>query len=138
MSDQDVAMKVVQVRCPFCRTGVVLTARSFAILVLPRDGRPGRVAFACPECSHTASVPADAEIVFQLRAQGCPLVRDLVGRAQLPWGQRAGRGEVAVAAPVGLDDLLDFHMLLARGDWFDQLLAVISEENQQAVGKESA
>ncbi len=56
--------------------------------------------------------PAEARIVDLLVASGVELST---------WDLPAEMFEDHVGTPISHDDLLDFHQLLQRDDWFDQL-----------------
>jgi hypothetical protein len=68
--------------------------------------------FRCPECQLPVVKPADARVVELLVASGVR-VED--------WQLPAELLEPHLGAPISHDDLIDFHQLLARDDWFHAL-----------------
>lgn len=76
--------------------------------------------FCCPACAGVVSKPAD-ERIAQLLTTGGVAVEDDAGAWALP--ARPPHPEVRPSGPAfTADDLLDFHLLLARPDWFAELL----------------
>jgi len=73
--------------------------------------------FECPLCRTEVQKPADDRVVQLLISGGVTAtVWELPDEVQ---EERAG-------PPLTMDDLLDFHLLLGRHDWFDSLLRVHS------------
>lgn len=81
-------------------------------------GDGSRYTFACPDCTDQVEKPADERIARLLATGGVPVTVDQVGRpaAAHPEG-------VVDGPPLGLDDVLAFHELLERDDWFAELEA---------------
>jgi hypothetical protein len=75
----------------------------------------GSYVFRCPTCQMSVVKPAEQRIVDLLVASGVELVE---------WMLPAELFEPHRGGPIDHDDLIDFHRLLGRSDWFDQLLAV--------------
>lgn len=82
--------------------------------------------FDCPECAAEVVKPADSRIARLLTVGGVPTT--FTERTSAMAAHPAGRGlapphpEVhAGGPPLTSDDLLDFHQLLERDDWFERL-----------------
>ncbi|MBI4729631.1 MAG: hypothetical protein HY775_09065 [Acidobacteria bacterium] len=73
--------------------------------------------FECPLCHETIQKPADDRVV-QLLISG--------GVNATVWELPAEMRETHEGPPISLDDVLDFHLLLAQPDWFSQLTRVVS------------
>ena len=67
-------------------------------------------AFVCPDCSIRVQKHADERVVELLIAEGVDPTR---------WDLPAEILEEHDGPPISLDDLIDFHQLLERADWFD-------------------
>jgi predicted RNA-binding Zn-ribbon protein involved in translation (DUF1610 family) len=109
-------MTTIKATCPTCGE-VSLTSEEVELWVDPTSQQDAFYAFTCPDCLCVVRKPADDRVVRLLRTGGVE-VRDLAAPAvakapRFPW------------PPLVHDDLLDFHTLLARGDWFDDLLALV-------------
>ncbi len=85
------------------------------LMVQPGTGE-GTYSFACPGCEEVVQKPADRKIVELLRTAGVEtaVAGGTVGRPS------RSREE---PPPLTLDDLIDFHFLLSRDDWFGLLMA---------------
>jgi hypothetical protein len=81
------------------------------------DDNSGSYVFACPFCGHGVAKPAEARIVELLVSSGVELE---VWRMPAELTESRHRGPV-----IGYDDLLDFHLLLCREDWFSQLESTV-------------
>lgn len=103
-------MTTIRASCPTCGD-VELTVEDVTVLVCADDNQ-GSYAFRCPECLLAVSKGAEPRIVDLLVSSG---VRMTV------WHLPAELSEVHLGDPISHDDLLDFHLLLERGNWFDQL-----------------
>ena len=115
-------MSAVELRCPTCGTMLSLHAGTACITRFPRPEAHGCVAVECPNCAWRWSVEVDGALFDDLVADGCDLVRDLGARARHPAGRaRPAAAPVPAGPPLTRDDVLDFHLLLQRDDWFDQL-----------------
>jgi len=68
--------------------------------------------YSCPGCGEGVSKPADGQTAQVLIAAG---VRPKY------WHMPAEAIEPHDGAPITLDDVLDFHLLLERDDWFESL-----------------
>lgn len=79
------------------------------------DEAGGQYAFVCPDCEAVVVKPADGQTIQLLRQGG---VQPLGADTRPPHPEDPPGGD-----PLTLDDLLDFHQLLERDDWFDRLQA---------------
>jgi hypothetical protein len=76
--------------------------------------------FSCPSCTEFIQKPADDRVVRLLLSGGViPIVLHIPAEA-------LERHDGPVFGP---DDLIEFHLLLQRSDWFARLKAVGSAEN---------
>lgn len=111
-------MTTIKATCPHCGE-VDLTAddillRIGAVEVVNTYG------FTCPKCYEFVEKPADDRVIRLLLSGGVmPMLVHVPAEAF----------EVHSGPRIDLDDLLEFHMLLQRDDWFDRLKNVGSSEN---------
>jgi rRNA maturation protein Nop10 len=69
--------------------------------------------FDCPVCHSAVQKPADDRVI-QLLISG--------GVSVIAWAMPEEASELRAGPPISIDDVLDFHLLLEKQDWFDQLL----------------
>lgn len=101
-------MTTIKATCPQCGE-VDLTPEDIRLTIGSSDKRYG---FSCPTCSDYIDKAADDRVVRLLLSGGVlPTIVDVPAEVLEP---RAG-------SPISLDDLLEFHELLATDDWFDAL-----------------
>jgi hypothetical protein len=74
----------------------------------------GSYVFRCPTCQMSVAKPAEPRIVDLLVASGVRLEE---------WQLPSELFEPHLGAPITHDDLIDFHRLLQREDWFEALAA---------------
>lgn len=139
-------MTRIRATCPSCGE-VDLRPHEIELNVVRSDvgqvGDGSNYAFDCPSCTEQVIKPADERIARLLATGGVPvsvdsfdgdfgeLVDDL-GAESLPHPGQPTEPEPGVphpesppaGAPLTYDDLLDFHLLLERSDWFDELVAL--------------
>lgn len=108
--DGDGAVTTIRANCPSCGD-VQLTADDLTVRVCADDER-GSYCFRCPDCQGAVAKEASRRIVDLLVSSGV--------RMQV-WRLPAELNESRVGAPLTPDDLLDFHLLLAGEEWFEQL-----------------
>jgi predicted RNA-binding Zn-ribbon protein involved in translation (DUF1610 family) len=102
-------MAKIEVNCPTC--GAVL-CRGADFSLRTWEGTGTYYLFDCPMCGETVQRLADTRTVEILIAEGAPPpMRNVPPEFFEP---HAG-------PPLTIDDLLDFHMLLEGGDWFDRI-----------------
>ena len=104
-------MTTIKATCPRCGE-VDLTADD----ILLRIGAMQAVntyGFTCPHCTTFVEKPADDRIVRLLLSGGVMPVPVHVPAEAL---------ELHQGPPINHDDLLDFHEILERDDWIDELL----------------
>jgi hypothetical protein len=103
-------MTSIRATCPGCGD-VRLRAGELTVRVCADNGT-GSYCFRCPACGRRVSRNASARIVELLASSGVRLER---------WSHPAELREGRSGPPFTPDDLLDFHQLLQRSDWFDLL-----------------
>lgn len=102
-------MTTIRASCPTCGD-VQLEADDLLVRVCLDDEEGGAYCFRCPDCAVAVSKGASTRIIDLLVSSG---VRKQV------WRLPAELAESRVGPPLNHDDLLDFHLLLGRSDWFD-------------------
>ncbi len=103
---------------------------SVVLLTLDASTGEGTYSFVCPVCEQLVQKAADREVVALLRTAGVETAiaaRD-VETAIAAGDVAASRREHPSARPqesppFTLDDLIDFHFLLDREDWFSRLMS---------------
>lgn len=116
---RETPVATIRASCPTCGD-VELTSRDVTVRVCAADNQ-GSYAFRCPECELAVSKLADAKIVDLLVSSGVHLA---------VWHLPAELGECHEGAPIGYDDLLDFHYELQQDGWFERLVAKVDLEDQ--------
>jgi hypothetical protein len=116
-------MITVEANCPSC--GVVRLAPGEFVVQVCVDHQWSAYSFRCPECGLREAKPADHHIVDLLTSAGARV--DLCHRPD----------ELREPAPDGVprvsyDDLLDFHLLLQRDDWFERLEQLVAGTAREA------
>lgn len=106
-------MTTIRATCPSCGE-VELTPDDIQLRVCTH-APASYYTFECPLCEDEIQKPADDRVVQLLISGG---VSATVW--ELPQEAQEERGGPALT----FDDLLDFHLLLERDDWFDNLLRV--------------
>ena len=89
-------------------------AQAILLNVRESDGE-GTYSFNCPVCDNTVEKPADRKVVMLLLSAGVD-----VNQTGSLFEERELR---PVGPPLTTDDLIDFHFLLEREDWFHKLSA---------------
>jgi predicted RNA-binding Zn-ribbon protein involved in translation (DUF1610 family) len=106
-------MTSIRTNCPRCGE-VEMRADVILLTVEPQSGE-GTYSFVCPSCEDLVEKPADRKIVSLLKSVGVDVA------------ERQPSIEEAETRPEGpaftLDDVIDFHFLLGRDDWFEALMA---------------
>ena len=110
-------MTTIKATCPTCGE-VSLTPMDIELRVDRDDADASFYAFTCPECVCTVRKPADDRVVRLLVSGGVAVLDPEPPRRRT----LAERFEGPVLTH---DDLLDFHTLLQRDDWFDDLVALV-------------
>ncbi|MDX1621419.1 MAG: hypothetical protein R3320_10540 [Nitriliruptorales bacterium] len=106
-------MPLIRTWCPTCQRSIDVVPDSM-VLLPGSEERMARVLFACPTCDEGSSFHVDAQLATLLVAGGARV-------SHHPSLQRPGfHGD---APPLTYDDLLAFHELLQRPDWFEELIA---------------
>lgn len=128
-------MTTIRATCPDCGE-VDLTPEDIRLTVVRSPGAPvgphSFYAFSCPSCAERVHKPADERIARLLTTGGVRVeVVDEVGDDTLadeeldaPLPLPPHPEEPKAADPLTYDDVLDFHLLLQRPDWFADLLSV--------------
>jgi rRNA maturation protein Nop10 len=110
-------MATIKATCPVCGD-VKLRSRDLTVRVCAETDE-GTYGFACPRCGEPVDRAATPRILSLLVSAG---VRTEV------WHQPAELLEPHEGPPISADDLLDFHLLLERGDWFDRLAESVGDQ----------
>lgn len=97
--------------CPCCG-GVTLSAEEIELWVFPDGFADDFYAFTCPVCGERVTKPATAGTVELLRTGGVEPVA-AAGHPEAP---------PTDLPPLTRQDLLAFHELLQRPDWFELLV----------------
>jgi hypothetical protein len=106
-------MTTIRATCPRCGE-VEMGAQAILLSVREADGE-GTYSFTCPVCHGTVEKPADRKVVMLLLSAGV----DVSNAAALFQEEELRPG----GPPLTADDLIDFHFLLEREDWFSRLTA---------------
>lgn len=109
-------MTTIRANCPSCGD-VQLRAVDLTVRVCA-DDEAGSYCFRCPECEKAVAKDASKRIVDLLVDSGV--------RMQV-WRLPAELREHPDGPALSPDDLLDFHLLLQRPHWFDQLAAKVRD-----------
>lgn len=109
-------MATIKASCPACGD-VRLKARDLLVRVCAETDA-GSYSFACPRCGEPVAREATPRILALLVSAG---VRTEV------WHQPAELLEPHAGPPISVDDLLDFHLILGRDDWFDRLTESVGD-----------
>jgi hypothetical protein len=113
-------MTTIRAQCPTCGD-VRLTAKDLTVRVCIDDDT-GAYWFRCPECDARVAKPARSHIVDLLVSSGVRLEM---------WRRPAELRERRSGPALTLDDVCDFHALLERDDWMDE---VASTDRQSPAG----
>jgi hypothetical protein len=105
-------MTTIRATCPRC--GDVRLASSDVTVRVCEDDGGSTYCFRCPGCDGTVAKDTTSEIADLLAWSGVRLDR---------WRRPAELDERRGGPPLTPDDLLDFHELLQRPDWFSKLHA---------------
>ena len=109
-------MASIKAECPSC--GVVrLRVPDLTVRVCLDDER-GEYRFRCPRCSES--------VIHEATSAICALLAS-VGVQEEVWRLPAELLERKTGPALTPDDLLDFHLLLERDDWTDQLASLAED-----------
>lgn len=108
-------MTTIKATCPTCGE-VELTPDDIELRVC-NYAPASYYHFDCPSCLEDIRKPADDRVVQLLISGGVHAV---------VWDYPAEAVDRPDGPPLTHDDLLDFHLLLERPDWFDRLAGVAS------------
>lgn len=112
-------MTTIKATCPDCGE-VSLAPTDIDLRVDPSGTHEASYSFRCPECTDTVRKPADDRVVRLLVSGGVS--------TQRPAGAEPRLAERFTGPALTYNDLLDFHELLARSDWFDRLKAAADSQ----------
>jgi uncharacterized Zn finger protein len=107
-------MATIRASCPDCGD-VELTTRDMTVRICSEDGR-GSYLFRCPSCTMTVTKAAEQRIVDLLVSSGVEVEM---------WSLPMELQERPVGVALTHDDLLAFHELLERDDWFADVVAMV-------------
>lgn len=112
------AIHVASIRasCPWCGD-VKLRPRDLTLRVCA-DTDHGTYSFVCPRCGDRVARDASPRICALLVSAG---VQTEV------WRRPAELLEPRLGPPLTVDDLLDFHLLLAEEGWFDRFVETVRD-----------
>lgn len=113
---REALVATIRASCPSCGD-VELTSTDVTVLVCSTNNE-GAYAFQCPDCRVAITKPAEPRVVDLLVSTGVKLS---------VWELPAELDEPKSGAPINYDDLLEFHFLLQREDWFEQLVNGLEE-----------
>jgi predicted RNA-binding Zn-ribbon protein involved in translation (DUF1610 family) len=106
-------MTSIRTNCPRCGE-VEMRADVILLTVEPTSGE-GTYSFVCPSCEDLVEKPADRKIVSLLKSVGVDVAEHPNPLEEI---------EVRPDGPqFTLDDVIDFHFLLSRDDWYEALMA---------------
>lgn len=109
-------MARVRTTCPDCgdvELGIVDVKVRVCV-----DDNQGSYAFRCPVCQVAGAKPADRDVVHILVSSGAPLTM---------WRLPAELAEPHAGPPISHDELLAFHQVLDRDDWFTRVRDMASD-----------
>ncbi|MPZ72914.1 MAG: hypothetical protein GEU74_06725 [Nitriliruptorales bacterium] len=115
-------MTTIRATCPTCGE-VGLTPDEIELRVDDADSTGSYYAFSCPSCFETVRKTADERIVRLLISGG---VEALAGRPATPAPRLLSQRFDGPS--ITHDDLLDFHAMLERDDWFAALASSATED----------
>ena len=104
-------MATIRATCPTC-ADVELTTRDLRVQVCS-DTNQGSYTFQCPTCHMAVAKQAEPRIIDLLVSSGVNMQ---------VWHLPAELSEHKVGLPFSWDDVLEFHDLLQRPDWCEQLI----------------
>jgi len=113
-SEGAISVTTIRANCPTCGD-VQLRANDLVVRVCS-DDESGSYTFRCPTCTVAVAKGASKRIVDLLVSSG---VRMEV------WRLPAELSEPHLGPVLQPDDLLDFHLMLGRDDWFAELEDVV-------------
>ena len=115
---REALVATIRASCPSCGD-VELTSTDVTVLVCSTNNE-GAYAFQCPDCRVAITKPAEPRVVDLLVSTGVKLS---------VWELPAELNEPKSGAPINYDDLLEFHFLLQREDWFELLVNGLEESH---------
>jgi len=107
-------MTSIRAQCPDC--GDVHLSASDLVVRVCADDESGSYTFQCPECERPVAKTASSRIVELLVSSGVEMQ---------VWRRPSELDEPRSGPPISPDDLLDFHLALQEGDWFDELTEMV-------------
>ena len=111
-------MATIRATCTECGD-VEMTTADVWVRVCDDDDE-GTYHFRCPDAPRSVAKPAEPHIVELLLAAGV---------AWSTWSRPAELRERRSGAPLTHDDLLEFHEMLRRDDWFQRLAETRDEDD---------
>ena len=116
---RETLVATIRASCPACGD-VELTSRDVTVQVCASNNQ-GSYAFRCPQCAVAVSKMAEQRIVDLLVSSGVRLS---------VWSMPAELDEPPAGAPIGYDDLLEFHRALQEDDWFARLTQTVGRGDE--------
>ena len=121
-------MTTIRATCPNCGE-VDLRPDEIELTIVRADSDPvgpeSHYSFACPVCNELVLKPADERIARLLTTGGVRITMSdgIHATSQAPVDVTSHADGAAGGPAFTYDDLLDFHLLLSRDGWFEDLLA---------------
>ncbi len=105
-------MPIIRATCPTCGD-VEFSPRLLKVMVCSTTGEAS-YGFKCPACELLVSKQTDKQVVELLVSTGV---------AVSFWSLPEELYEQHAGAPIGFDDLIEFHYQLHSGNWSEQLVS---------------
>ena len=110
-------MTTIKATCPTC--GEVSLAAEDILLRIGSANASSTYGFSCPDCAGFVEKPADERVVRLLLSGGVmPTLVHMPAEAL----------ETKLGPPLNYDDILAFHELLERDDWFEHVVVPPSRQ----------
>lgn len=91
------------------------------VLTVASGTTEGTYTFVCPLCDDRVKKQADRKVVMLLLSAGVE-VREVVTHPSQGDPEVADPDRRPDGPPLSVDDLIDFHFLLQREDWLEELI----------------
>lgn len=112
-------MTTIRATCPTC--GEVEMGAASVVLTVVSGTTEGTYTFDCPVCEERVKKHADRKVVMLLLSAGVEVRETIVHHPSQASLDEIEADERSEAPPFSVDDLIDFHFLLQREDWLEDL-----------------